>query len=442
MRIEELQNNLYIKETDSVEKYLLNIIQEYFRDSNTALEGSREYIIREAVNRLKEEMDYNALGVLSITLPNGEVRTGDVYISLEDLNGEPLISPKLSAFNVDFGEGPNTACEGNDPRLSNARKPIAHQHEISDVLNLEGILSNILNTLTKQGVLEHEHENKAVLDMLKYTGDNNEIDLTILDTLKPTIEDIFEQIKQNIIQYQEDTQDLIDEVNENLHTIEQEILSIKAYVLQKCKETLVTAKEYADSQILARTQELQTYIDETYVKKESIQALIDIAKNCYTFVNTERWLFGDIYDPQNTDIVLSLSEYTLNEFERRLINSNNLNNVIFNFALEYKIDNIYYRQPLPFIDSMQNIESFIYPLTVACKVNGAVQAVQSQDQIILRFRNNPSSFLDDNIINDEFTCITCDIYVKASVIGDENIYDEEELEPENNTNLDDPGTGE
>ena len=100
MRIEELQNNMYIKSTDSVEKYLLNIIQEYFRDSNEALEGSKEYIIREAVDRLRTEMDYNSLGVLSITLPNGETRTGDVSITLEDLGGEPLISPKLSAFNI------------------------------------------------------------------------------------------------------------------------------------------------------------------------------------------------------------------------------------------------------------------------------------------------------------------------------------------------------
>ena len=44
MRMEELEDSRYIKSTDSVEKYLLGIIQEYFKNSNTALEGSKEFI--------------------------------------------------------------------------------------------------------------------------------------------------------------------------------------------------------------------------------------------------------------------------------------------------------------------------------------------------------------------------------------------------------------
>ena len=48
MRIEELVNNNFIKETDSVERYLLNIIKQYFKNNNIE-NDSREYIIRKAV---------------------------------------------------------------------------------------------------------------------------------------------------------------------------------------------------------------------------------------------------------------------------------------------------------------------------------------------------------------------------------------------------------
>ena len=48
-------------------------------------------------------------------------RLGISVTNINILGGEPLISPKLSAFNVNFGQEKNTACEGNDPRLSDAR---------------------------------------------------------------------------------------------------------------------------------------------------------------------------------------------------------------------------------------------------------------------------------------------------------------------------------
>ena len=103
MRMEELSDSRYIKNTDTVERYLLNLVQEYFKNSNIAPTTSKEYIIKRAVERMREEISYDSIGVLSITLPDGEKRTGAITITLEDLNGEPLISPKYSAFNVNFG---------------------------------------------------------------------------------------------------------------------------------------------------------------------------------------------------------------------------------------------------------------------------------------------------------------------------------------------------
>ena len=45
MRIEELTNNQFIKGTDSVERYLLDVIKQYFKSNNIETD-SREYIIR------------------------------------------------------------------------------------------------------------------------------------------------------------------------------------------------------------------------------------------------------------------------------------------------------------------------------------------------------------------------------------------------------------
>ena len=153
---------------------------------------------------MKEEITFDSIGVLSITLPDGEMRTGAVTITLEDLNGEPLISPKLTAFNVNFGTEAKTACEGNDPRLSDARKPLKHEHEISDIIGLEGILSTLTGKIERVDGFLHEHANSNVLNMLVYTGDNSTIDLTILETLEDKIIAIVEQIRKEIITYKED----------------------------------------------------------------------------------------------------------------------------------------------------------------------------------------------------------------------------------------------
>ena len=102
MRMEELSESRYVKNTDSVEKYLLNVVKEYFKNnSNVASTTSREYIIKKAVKRMKEEITFEGIGVLSVALPDDVTpRTGAVVITLQDLHGEPEITTKYSAFNV------------------------------------------------------------------------------------------------------------------------------------------------------------------------------------------------------------------------------------------------------------------------------------------------------------------------------------------------------
>lgn len=54
---------------------------------------------------------------------------------------EPLITKK-TAFNKDFGSTAGTVCEGNDSRLSDSREPLAHTHEMTDVVELDVELAN------------------------------------------------------------------------------------------------------------------------------------------------------------------------------------------------------------------------------------------------------------------------------------------------------------
>lgn len=419
MRIEEIQNNMYIKSTDSVEKYLLNIIQEYFRDSNEALEGSREYIIREAVDRLKTEMDYNSLGVLSVTLPDGNVRTGDITITLEDLGGEPMISPKLSAFNVNFGDIANTACEGNDPRLYNARKPIKHEHEISDIRGLEGILSTIINMDDRNNVYIHEHNNKNLLDILCYTGKKTSIDLNIIDTLESKIDEVTEEIRNKIIQYIEDTDAKIEEINKEIIAINDRIDKIYEYVITKCEEYLATAKQYTDEVIEASKIELTNYIETNYVKKQSIAYLIDIAKTCYTLVNTDTWQISSLAMNTNENIRLvdlQFSQITMQKLSERHLDLPSTVDVIFNLYIEYEENNETIRQPIPYADNFSlAYQPYMFPFMQNLTIPGYLEAFQKHDNTLqLAFHTSenqlPTEILNGKIVCDIFARPYCPVY--------------------------------
>jgi hypothetical protein len=296
--MEELSDNNYTKSTDAVERYLLNLVQEYFKTTNIASTTSREYIIKKAVERMREEISFDSIGVLSITLPSGETRTGAVNISLEDLNGGPFISPKLSAFNVNFGEEANTACEGNDPRLSDARKPLPHVHEITDINGLEGILSTLTGKAEKTGTLLHSHNNIDVLDILIYTGDKEVIDLTELETLEDKVKALCDEVKNEIIQYKEEVNEKITEIDEKITEINKKIEEAK----QEAGDTKNTnqeyyelSKKYTDDSIATATNEINTVID-TLVTKAMLSDIISKIKDVYTLVGSMDFLLGDVID--------------------------------------------------------------------------------------------------------------------------------------------------
>ena len=304
MRMEELSDNRYEKSTDSVEKYLLNIVQEYFKKNNIASASSREYIIKKAVDRMKEEMNFEEIGVLSITLPDGIKRTGAVNISLEELGGEPIIPNKLSAFNVSFGDKQNTACEGNDPRLSDKRNPLPHEHQISDVAGLEGILSTLTGKVERVDGFVHEHSNQSVLDLITYTGNKSKIDLDNLDTIENEIKLIIKEIQDDISKYKTEINNKIYEINTTIQNTINEIQDVKQYILNTNEKYYENSKTYTNEQIAIAKTAIENAM-QPFVKKETLNDIIDIASNVFTLVGTSLFEISTLFLFNTDDKIFS-----------------------------------------------------------------------------------------------------------------------------------------
>ena len=392
MRMEEISENRYNKSTDQVERYLLGLIEQYFKTNDIADPASKEYIIRKSVERLKEEVNFDAIGVLSISLPNDtEPRTGAVTISLEELGGEPLISPKLSAFNVNFGQEKNTACEGNDPRLSDKRVPINHRHEIDEVIGLETRLHTIEELIKKGQVESHTHKNKDVLDKIIYTGSKKYIDLTILDTIEETIRLLVEQIKKDIVTYTNEVNQRADEVNKHIDDITIEIQNIKTYIDQQNEIYLNKSKNYTNTKIT----ELETEINNkltNYVKKEKIVPLVDIASRAYTKLGTQSFNLID-YINSGEDIVLD-SQYKNILDSRGLTFSDCVVDIFVKGSMSGK--NFYYQTP--------------YSIFNDGNLVGIIDAAYTNDGIIRVFANSNT---DESILS-YFTSLTLIVNIYAT----------------------------
>lgn len=173
MNLKEYEDNQYTKEKDEVEKYLLRIAQRYFDIENNYTQESIEAMILESLTRFKQMVVSETGFIFSLNQ-----QTGKLTLTANDFGGE-LAFDKNTAFNKDFGADSDTICEGNDSRLSDEREPLAHVHEMSEILTLQ-------EELEKVGVPSnlHVHNNKDILDMLTYAGTQTQIDLTILDNLE------------------------------------------------------------------------------------------------------------------------------------------------------------------------------------------------------------------------------------------------------------------
>lgn len=56
MRIQQKKDNIYVKGLDKVDAYLINIIQRYFEYDGKKVLGSKEQIIDEVIQRVKEDL--------------------------------------------------------------------------------------------------------------------------------------------------------------------------------------------------------------------------------------------------------------------------------------------------------------------------------------------------------------------------------------------------
>lgn len=150
MRIQEKENNIYIKSLDSIDAYLVNIVNRYFQDDENDIKLNVENIINETIRRVKEDIDIIIEDILfrnSVTSVNG--KNGDVVLKYNDVGAEKAFN-KNTAFNKNFGATADTVCEGNDSRLSNAREPLPHGHD--EYLTADDLEAVVLSTLSKNGI--------------------------------------------------------------------------------------------------------------------------------------------------------------------------------------------------------------------------------------------------------------------------------------------------
>ena len=396
MRMEELADSMYIKQTDAVEKYLLNLVQEYFKNSDLASSTSREYIIKRAVERMKEEMEFDQLGVLSITLPDGIKRTGAVTITLEDLLGEPAIVPKRSAFNVNFGTEQNTACEGNDPRLSDKRDPLEHKHEISEINGLEGILSTITGKIERVNGFLHEHKNKSVLDILVYTGNKSVIDLADLENIEEKIKKIVQDIENDITEYRNDIQTKVTQVNTEIQTVRTEIESIKQYILDTNKQYFEQSKAYANTKINDAIADIDNKLMD-YTKKTELNPILDLASSVYTLVGSMEIPLSNAANLKEYDADVSIAQDVLDELNTRM---QRLQDTQIELLLEYSDGSNLMRSNTPYVIIDDNT------------INGTLQTGIVFDNNTVHVSISCESNIPDYIINSK---IILNIYSKKDI---------------------------
>lgn len=367
MRMEELNNGNFIKSTDSVERYLLDLIKDYFNASGIADDNSREYIIQKAVTRMKEELFIDNAGVVSF---NGQ--TGVVTLTLEDLGGEPAISPKKSAFNVNFGNINGTACEGNDERLSNKRDPIDHIHSIDDVNGLAGELSTILNNINLLSNKTHKHDNKKILDKLVYTGSNDIIDLTIIETADTLIKDKTQQVNNTINEVTIDFESLKTQILNQLNQYTNDYSNTINSIETKGEAVRISTQEYTNTLVEDKMNEINTSLNNK-ITKTQLNSLITIVNKGFVSIyeNTFNNIIPDLNQITNLDISLPVDiTTTLN-----LMNPQN-----------YKIDfKIIYIDPLlgkevetviPFIYASNG--QLKYSVTASIKNNDTIQITSNR----------------------------------------------------------------
>lgn len=179
MIITQLTPTRYIKQPSETEQYLMTLIETEIKKVDKTDRATISYLTQEILARVKSEIT-NMNGSAGVVSVNG--KNGVVTITPANIQAEPAFR-KQTAFNKNFGTTANTVVEGNDPRLSDARRPIAHQHSAADINGLD----NVISWNTKVMELDdkaHTHANQSLLNKLNYPGNKETINLGLLDQLE------------------------------------------------------------------------------------------------------------------------------------------------------------------------------------------------------------------------------------------------------------------
>lgn len=269
--LKEHNDNRFTKEKDEVEKYLLRIIQRYFDIENNFTKESIEAMIIESLTRFKQIIVSEKGFIFSLNK-----QTGHITLTIQDFGGEHAFA-KRSAFNKDFGDTEGTICEGNDPRLSDDRNPLEHVHQIADIKGLQEKLEEL-------GIPKelHAHRNKDVLDMLRYSGTQAEIDLIVVDHL-------WESLKNYSINLQEYHRELdrihdknIEDLSVYLPQFEQMLLNIQE-LAQSAITWLNEMYEYTKKNV--GTYKIETLQKLTrYLTQDQVKMLTELFKKPYTII--------------------------------------------------------------------------------------------------------------------------------------------------------------
>lgn len=269
MNLKEHDNNQFTKQSDEVEKYLLRIIQRYFDIENNFTKESIEAMIIESLARFKQMIMREKGFIFSLNQ-----KTGHLNLTIRDFGGETLLE-KHTAFNKNFGNQADTICEGNDKRLSDDREPLEHIHVMFDIQKLEEKINNIgtLNEVT------HVHGDKSILDMIKYTGTQTQIDLIVLEQLEVTINNYY----NNLIFKQDESKDIYDKNMDILVScktiIDEELQNIKD-IIQNSVPWINEIKTYADEKLISyKNDMLKQLMNFVYIDK--IQSVVNLFKTIY-----------------------------------------------------------------------------------------------------------------------------------------------------------------
>jgi hypothetical protein len=281
MSIKENENQIYTKEqNDYMTLYLKNIIERYFDLESNASQAKKEAIIIQAFTRVKEIL--NAKEKKFVICVNE--KSGEISLDISDLKGQEKFE-KNTAFNKNFCQytsknvtqynnknvsyshyGVSAAgriVEGDDDRLSDARIPLYHAHEIYEIEGLQNFIEKAILKVNST----HLHSNFNIIDKIIYTGSMAQIDLRLLEDFSIRVEKALECI-------QEIDESFVLLATGYMYQLK-ETLSAVIYRIQELEEKIDTwikwledSKNYTDWKNKEYKNEINTYIKQFLSKEE------------------------------------------------------------------------------------------------------------------------------------------------------------------------------